>query len=68
MSQQEIESLQAVQRECARQHQAASTQRERDWCMLGIADYLMEEILILREDAANAERAGTSVQCETEET
>ncbi len=43
---QEIEFLRSVQRLCAEQYQAAQTQRQRDWHMLGIADYLMEEILI----------------------
>jgi hypothetical protein len=43
----EVERLREVQRECARQHREATTQAQRDWHMLGIADYFMEELMIL---------------------
>lgn len=43
----EIAGLRRVQTECAESYKAAQSDKERDWHMLGIADYVMEEVLII---------------------
>lgn len=43
----EIARLHRVQFECAEAYKAAQFDKERDWHMLGIADYVMEEVLII---------------------
>lgn len=47
----EIDRLRHTQLEAARRFAEASTPGERSWHMLGIADYLMEEVLIISEGA-----------------
>lgn len=55
----EIERLRHIQSEAARRFAEATTPGERSWHMLGIADYVMEEVLIISEGA------GTPGQHET---
>lgn len=43
----EIRRLRLVQSECAEAYKTAQSDKERDWHMLGIADYVMEEVLIM---------------------
>jgi len=45
----EVSRLRQTQRECADAHRKAETEVERRWHMLGIADYLMEEVLLTYE-------------------
>jgi len=45
----EVSRLRQTQRECAAAHRKAETEAERRWHMLGIADYLMEEVLLTYE-------------------
>lgn len=43
----ELERLRSVQRECADAALAAQTEREREYCMLGVADNFIEEMIVL---------------------
>ncbi|HET9412877.1 MAG TPA: hypothetical protein VFO74_01980 [Pseudolabrys sp.] len=43
----EIDRLRSVQRECAAAALAAPTEREREYCMLGVNDYFVEEMILL---------------------
>jgi hypothetical protein len=59
----EIESLKKVQRQAAAEYRSATTKRQRDWHMLGIADYLMEEVLIMREEKIVRKETAGFVSC-----
>lgn len=43
----EIDRLRSEQRRAARDALAAQTEREREYCMLGVNDYLIEELILL---------------------
>lgn len=43
----EIDRLRSEQRRAAADALAAPTEREREYCMLGVNDYLVEELILL---------------------
>jgi hypothetical protein len=43
----EIDRLRAEQRRAAADARQAATEREREYCMLGVNDYLIEELIVL---------------------
>ena len=49
MEESELEKLRVVQRQCRDAYLSADSDRERAWHMLGMADYLMEEVIELSQ-------------------
>jgi hypothetical protein len=43
----EVDRLRSVQRECAAAAIASATEREREFAMLGVSDYLVEELIVM---------------------